>query len=170
MQTFATATLNAQTPQTSGTLQVQLTSNFHFVLAVAPNDGTDVAMTILDSNGNVVGLLDVTDGNTDSLTLTLNPGTYTVELTAYRTDGKPLTPVQFVLQGDSQSGEIGPQATNTSSASSQSSGGSSSSSGSTSSSSSGSSSSSSSSYQWTYGSTSFGGPSSQDPYSTGYSA
>jgi hypothetical protein len=153
MQTYASGQLTAATPQQSGTLAVQETNLFHFVLAVAANDGTNVAMTIRNSAGQVVGQLIVTNGTTSSLTLTLDPDTYTIQLTAFRTDGNPITPVQFSLLGDTLGEKMGATASDTSGSSTG-----------------GSSSSDNSTYTWSSGSTSFSGGSSTNPYGTGYSA
>jgi hypothetical protein len=154
LRDFASGQLNSTTTQTSGTLNVQETNLFHFVLSVPANDGTNVAMSIYNSSGQVVGQLIVTNGTTSSLTLTLDPGTYTIQLTAFRTDGKPITPVQFDLQAVCLGDKMGSTSTDTSGSSSSSS----------------SSSSNNTSYNWTYGNTSFGGSTSTSPYSSGYSA
>jgi hypothetical protein len=132
-------------------MSVGQTQLFHFVLGVGANDGTNIAMTIRNSSGQIVGQLIVTNGTTESLTLTLDPDTYTIQLTAFRTDGKAITPVQYTLWANTLGDEMGSTCTDTSSSSSNGT-------------------SSNSTYTWSGGSTTFAGGSSSSGYSTGYNA
>jgi hypothetical protein len=83
------------------------------VLEANSATGTGVELTVTDRAGNVVGRMVTAAGDTTSLTLTLTAGDYTVRMGAFRADGKPLTPVQYVLRGIVQSDPIGPQAEDT---------------------------------------------------------
>src|SRR5262245_8920960 len=56
-------------------------------------NGTGVMLTITDSTGKVVGQLFAPDGQSVSMTLTLPAGSYTMSAMAYRSDGKPIGPV-----------------------------------------------------------------------------
>ncbi len=183
LTTFAGGQLNAQAPSGQGMLYVQRSAVYHWVLSADLNSGTGVQLTIRDSSGRVVGQVTADAGQSVSLTVTLVPGTYTLSVSAYRRDGKPITPVNFLLQGEVLTDPIGPQPDNSTSSTSSSPPPSSSTSGSysttsTSTTSSGSYSGSSTSsgtssdsyytYNWDGSSSTYGGPSSSDPYSSGY--
>ncbi len=172
MQNFVSSQLTTQASTQTGTLNVQTTDLFHFVLAVPANAGTGVTMTIVNSSGQVVAQLSVTDGQTESLTLSLNPDTYTFEFTDFSVNGAALSTVNFSLQGTDLGSEMGPQAQSSTSSPSQ--GGTSGGSTSTSGSGSGSGSSSSSgsgstsTYNWSGSTGTTSGSSSTNQYSGGY--
>jgi hypothetical protein len=109
MQTFVNSTQTAQAPSQSATLVVKQTQLFHFTLSADANDGSGETLAILDRHGNVVASLSAVAGQTTSLTLTLNPGSYTFLFTAVRSDGKPITYVDYVLRGIVLSDPEGPQ-------------------------------------------------------------
>jgi hypothetical protein len=69
-------------------------------------------MTIYDQSGNVVATLTVLNGETQSLTVFLAPGTYTVRLAGGTRDGSPLPPTSYLLLGLNLSDPIGPQPVN----------------------------------------------------------
>jgi hypothetical protein len=109
MTSFVNATLTEQAPQQTGTLAVQESALFHFVLSADANDGTGVTLTIRDASGAVVRQISAAAGTSVSTTLTLPPATYTFAFTAFRTDGKPVTGVNYQLQGVVLSAPQGPQ-------------------------------------------------------------
>src|SRR5262249_42645620 len=131
-------------------------------------DGTSLQLTVRDSSGNVLGQVSAAPGQGISLTLLLAPGTYTVSVTAYRTDGNPITPVQFRLKGIVLTDPVGPQPDDPTTSPSGSSG-----STTTTSSNDGTTSSTStppSYYSWDWYGTgnTYGGPGYEDPYGSGY--
>jgi hypothetical protein len=162
LTTLATGQLTPQAPSQQGQLNVNRSTMYHFVLAADQNTGTGVQLTITNSSGAVVGQLTALAGQTNTLTLILAADTYTLRVTAFRSDGQPITPVNFLLQMEAWTMDDGPSAQDTTSSPS---------SGSTSSSSSTYYYSSSNpspdstyySYDWTSS-----GPSSTSPSSTGY--
>jgi hypothetical protein len=109
MQTLASSALPATTAGQTDTLVVNQTGLFHFTLSADANSGTGMMLTIVDGNGNVVRTLTASAGQTTSLTLTLNPGTYRFLFTAYRIDGKQVAQVQYVFRGIVLSDPEGPQ-------------------------------------------------------------
>jgi hypothetical protein len=155
LTTFAGGQLTPQAPSGQGTLNVHASADFHFVLSADLNQGTGVQLTIRNSAGQIVGQVFAAAGQTVSLTVTLIPDAYTLSVAASRPDGQPITPVNFLLQGEYLTKPQGPQPTNTTTSSS---------------SSSSSTSSSYYTYNWSGGSGTSGGPSSSDPYSSGYTA
>ena len=102
-------------------------------------------------------------------TVTLPAGSYTMTVTAYRSDGKPLTPVSFQLQLEMLTNPVGPRPDDptTSPSSSPSTGGTANS---TSSGSPPPPSSDYYSWDWSGSTTSYGGPSYDDPYASSYTA
>jgi hypothetical protein len=116
LQSFANGTLTQSTPQqTLGTLQVNQEQLFHLALSAdgGPSAaGTVLTMTIIDQSGNVVATLTVLNGQTQTLTLLLAPGTYTIRVAAQASDGSTLSPTDFSLLGIDLSDPIGPQPTN----------------------------------------------------------
>jgi hypothetical protein len=160
--TQASGHLTAQAPTQQGQLTVERSAVWHFVIGANSGTGTGVMLTITDASGRVVGQVSALDGQSVSLTLTLTAGTYFLAVKAFRTDNNPITPVDFLLDAEMLTDPTGPQSTNTTTTPS------SSPSGSTSSSSSPPPSSSYYTYNWSGSSSS--GPSSSDPYSSGYTA
>jgi hypothetical protein len=112
LQTFTSGTLTQASRDDFRTLQVNESQLFHLVLSV--NSGqvavdTAVKMTIYDQAGNVVATLTVLNGETQSLTVFLAPGTYTVRLAGGTRDGSPLPSTSYLLLGLNLSDPIGPQ-------------------------------------------------------------
>jgi hypothetical protein len=116
LQSFANGTLTQSTPQkTLGTLQVNQDQLFHLALSADGGQaaaGTALTMTIYDQWGNVVSTLTVLNGQTQTITLLLGPGTYTIQVAAQSSDGSTLSPTAFSLLGINLSDPIGPQTTN----------------------------------------------------------
>ncbi len=112
LQALGSGTLGATVPETSGTLAVGTTMLFHFVLSAnasnAPS-GTGVRLTILDSNGQVVGSLLAGVAQPVSLTMLLSAGTYRFIYDAVGPSGQPLPSVTYTLAGVGVSDPIGPQ-------------------------------------------------------------
>jgi Matrixin len=114
LQTFTSGTLSDASRQDFRTLQVTQSQLFHFALAVdsgaVPVD-TAVKMTVYDQAGNVVTTLTSLNGEVQSTTLFLAPGTYTIRFAGGTRTGAPLPPTAYVLHGLSISDPVGPQAT-----------------------------------------------------------
>jgi len=112
LQTLASSQLTASTGPQSGVLTIVHSELYHFVLGAStatPAPNASVTLTILDSNGNVVGTLAAPSGTTVSLTLLLGPGANTLRLTGSTSDGSSLPPINFVLQSYRLTDPIGPQ-------------------------------------------------------------
>jgi hypothetical protein len=115
LQTYTGGTLTQTSGDDLRTLQVNQSQLFHLVLAV---DGgpvpvnSAITMTVYDQTGNIVSSLTALNGETESLTLFLAPGTYTVRFSGGTLDGSALPPTNYVLSGIALSDPIGPQPTN----------------------------------------------------------
>jgi hypothetical protein len=99
---------------TLGRLQVNQGQLFHLALSVDGGQaaaGTSLTMTIYDQAGNVVATLTALNGQTQTITLLLAPGTYTIQVAGQTSDGSPLPPTAFSLLGVNLSDPIGPQPT-----------------------------------------------------------
>jgi hypothetical protein len=108
LQSFLTGTLT-QGSQDIRTLQVNEGQLFHFVLSAdngQPPAASAVTMTIFDLNGNVLANLTAFNGDTQSLTIYLPPGTYAVRFAGSTADGSPLTSLNYTLSGLGQSDPI----------------------------------------------------------------
>jgi hypothetical protein len=113
LQTFTSGTLSQTSRDDFRTLQVNQSQLFHLVLAVNSGDvsaASAVKMTIYDHAGNVVATLTARNGEAQSTTVFLAPGTYTVRFAGGTTDGSPLPTTDYVLRGLNLSDPIGPQA------------------------------------------------------------
>jgi matrixin len=111
LQSFTSGTLSQSSRDDFRTLQVNQSQLFHMVMSVDSGQvpvGTAVKMTIYDQSGNVISALTALNGETQSLTLFLAPGTYTVRFAGNTTDGSPLPATNYVLRGVSLSDPIGP--------------------------------------------------------------
>jgi hypothetical protein len=168
LTTIASSQLTPQAPTQQGQFNVPRTAEFHFVLGASSGTGTGVLMTITDSNGTVVGQVYAADGQAVSLTLTLGAGAYTVSVTAYRPDGKPVSAVNFQLQMEMLTNPVGPQTSDPTMSPSSGSGSTSQPSSASSSSSSPPPDSSYYTYNWSGRPGTYGGPGTQDPSSSGY--
>jgi hypothetical protein len=168
LTTIANSQLTPRTPTQQGQFNVPRTGVFHFVLAASAGSGTGVLMTITNSHGTVVGQVLAQDGQAASLTLTLAAGTYTIQVTAYRGDGQPITAVNFLLEMELLSNPVGPQPSDPTTDSSSGSSSSSSSSTSSTDNSGPPPSSSYYTYNWSGNSGTYGGPGTSDPSSSGY--
>lgn len=114
LQTFASGTVSQAAPNDFRTLQVTQSQLFHLVLSV--NSGqvpvaTAVKMTIYNQAGNAVSTMTVRNGETQTLTVFLAPGTYTVRFAGGTSDGSPLPVTSYLLRGLSLSDPIGPKTT-----------------------------------------------------------
>jgi hypothetical protein len=109
LSTFANSTLSAQNPQAANTMVVQQTGLFHFVLGADQNNGTGVLLTIRNSSGQIVAQINAAAGSSISTTIRLEPDTYTFTFTPYRTDGQPITQVNYTLTGTRLSNPMGTQ-------------------------------------------------------------
>lgn len=118
LASLAAGTLDATTPTAQGTLSVQRTGLFHFVIGADGDAGMAVELAILDSKGNVVGKVRANGGDTVSLTLMLAAGDYTIRTTAISLDGKPIRPVKYRLSASVLSDPAGPQPEDTTTSSS----------------------------------------------------
>jgi len=114
LQTLTSGTLDQSTPQaTLGTLQVNQSQLFHLALsATSDQKSAAVTMTIYDQAGNKVSTLTALTGQTQTITLFLTPGTYTIQVAGQTTDGSPLQAISFSLFGIGLSDPMGPQPTN----------------------------------------------------------
>jgi hypothetical protein len=114
MQTFTSGTLDQSSPQaTLGTLQVNQSQLFHLALSANSDQrSAAVTMTIYDQAGNIVSTLTALSGQTQTITLFLTPGTYTIKIAGQTTDGSPLQAITFSLLGIDLSDPMGPQPTN----------------------------------------------------------
>src|SRR5262249_17197776 len=80
-------------------------------LSVSGAPGTAVQTIIYDQNGAIVASLTAMSGETQTLTVFLSPGTYTVRFVVGGLNGVLLTPTSYVLRGLGLSDPIGPQPT-----------------------------------------------------------
>jgi hypothetical protein len=113
LQTFTGGSLNQSTPQaTLGSLQVNQSQLFHLALSAnSAQANAAVTMTIYDQAGNIVSTLTALSGETQTLTVFLAPGTYTIKVSGQTTDSNPLQAVAYSLLGLNLSDPIGPQQT-----------------------------------------------------------
>jgi hypothetical protein len=114
LQTFTGGTLTQASRNDFRTLQVNQSQLFHLVLAA--NSGavpvaTAVKMTVYDLGGNAVASVTALNGESQSLTVFLAPGTYTVRFAGGTADGSPLPATSYSLRGLNLSDPIGPQTT-----------------------------------------------------------
>ena len=101
MNTFLTGTVPSATTGLSGKLYIGRTQLMNFVLDAASPGGL-LTLTIRDSAGSIVQLLNVRAGNTIStISQILKPGEYTFTITAS-------TRMGFTLRGSRVSDPIGP--------------------------------------------------------------
>jgi hypothetical protein len=110
---LTSGTLTQDSRSAFGGLQVTQTQLFHFALSVGgvPGSGAAVRMVIYDQNGAVVAALTALAGDTQTLTVLLGPGTYTVRFALGGPGGAVLSPTSFVLRGVGLSDPIGPTPT-----------------------------------------------------------
>jgi hypothetical protein len=114
LQSFTSGTLTQQSADIR-TLQVNQGQLFHFVLSANADQAppsTAVTMTIFDESGNVVSTLAAFNGDSQSETLFLSPGTYTVQFTASSPDGSALSSISYSLSGVGLTDPIGVTTTN----------------------------------------------------------
>src|SRR5262249_53752319 len=114
LQTFTGGTLTSDARDNFRTVQVNQSQLFHLVLSVGSGDApvvTAVKMTIYDHEGNAVATLTVLNGEAQSTTVFLAPGTYTVRFAGATRDGSSLPATDYVLSGLGLGDPIGPQAT-----------------------------------------------------------
>jgi hypothetical protein len=104
LKTFVNSNLDAAKPQATSQLAVKRTGMYHFVLAADTAAG--VEMTIRDKNGAVVRKATATAGNQVSLTVTLDPGTFSFTFRSLGT-----ATVGYRLKVALITDPIGPQAT-----------------------------------------------------------
>jgi hypothetical protein len=112
LQTFTSGTLTQASRDDFRTVQVNQSQLFHLVLAVNSTDvsaASAVKMTIYDHAGNVVTTLTVLNGQTQSMTVFLAPGTYTVRFAGGTLDSSSLPATDYVLRGLNLGDPIGPQ-------------------------------------------------------------
>ena len=75
---LASGTLSADTRNAFGGLQVTQSQLFHLALSTSGSPGTAVQTIIYDQSGAIVASLTAMSGETQTLTVFLSPGTYTV--------------------------------------------------------------------------------------------
>jgi hypothetical protein len=110
LPTLTSGTLTQDASNAYGGLQVTQTQLFHFALSAGgtPGSGTAVRMVLYDQNGSVVASLTALSGDTQTLTVLLGPGTYTVRMELGGPAGMALSPTSYVLRGIGLSDPIGP--------------------------------------------------------------
>jgi predicted Zn-dependent protease len=114
LQAFTSGTLSQSASTDYRTLQVNQSQLFHLVLSAnsgAVPAATAVKMTVYDAAGTAVGSVTALNGEGQSLTLFLAPGTYTVRFSGGTRDGSPLPATAYTLRGVNLSDPIGPQPT-----------------------------------------------------------
>jgi hypothetical protein len=112
LQSFTGGTLTHASSPDLRTLQVNQSQLFHLVLSADGGPtaaGAVVQMTIYDQTGKIVSTLTAQNGQTQSVTLFLAPGTYTVAFTGIAPAGSSLPPINYTLRGLSLSDPLGPQ-------------------------------------------------------------
>lgn len=112
LKTFADSSLDAARPQSVSELTVHRTGMFHFVLSADTAAG--VELTIRDQAGGVVRKVTASAGNPVSLTLTLDPATYSFTFRSLGTG-----PARYQLKAALITDPIGPQAQDSSDAPTQ---------------------------------------------------
>jgi hypothetical protein len=115
LQSYTNGTLTQDSRDNFRTVQVNQSQLFHLVLSVNGDPApvaTAVKMTVYDSAGNIMAALTVLNGETQSITLFLPVGTYTVRFAGGTRDGSALPSTGFALRGLNLSDPIGPQTTN----------------------------------------------------------
>jgi hypothetical protein len=117
---ITSGTLTGSQNQTSGSLTTNREQLFHFALTCnSVNSNAWVMMTILDSNGNVVGTIRARAGQpTVTSEIYLKKAAYSVVFSAYTTDGSAIGAINFDLAGDAISSPVGAYSTSSSSGSS----------------------------------------------------
>ena len=108
---LASGTLSADTRNAFGGLQVTQSQLFHLALSTSGSPGTAVQTIVYDQSGAIVASLTAMSGETQTLTVFLSPGTYTVRFVLGGLSGVPLTPTSYVLRGLGLSDPIGPMPT-----------------------------------------------------------
>jgi hypothetical protein len=109
LQSFTGGTLT-QSSADGRTLQVNEGQLFHFVLSANGSQapaGAAVTMTIYDLSGNVLTTLTAFNGDTQSETVYLAPGTYTVLFTGSAPGGSTLSSIDYSLSGIGLTDPIG---------------------------------------------------------------
>jgi hypothetical protein len=111
LPTLASGTLSADVRNAFGGIQVTQSQLFHLALAASGAPGTAVQTILYDQSGAIVASLTAMSGETQTLTVFLSPGTYTVRFVQGGLSGVPLTPTTYTLRGIGLSDPIGPQPT-----------------------------------------------------------
>jgi hypothetical protein len=111
LNTLTQGTLSASQPQAQGTLQINNSRLFHFVLSAGSGNAC-VTMTITDSSGNVVMTLASASGQTTSADAFLDLGTYTVTVSATASGSTPPS-VDYAVFLSTSDDQIGPRAADT---------------------------------------------------------
>ncbi len=112
LDAVGSGTLDAAAPSGFGGMQLTESQLVHLVVsASAPGQPQTarVRLTVADSAGNVVATAVARDGLPASLTAFLAPGTYSLRVDAYTTDGSALLPLTYSVQGLGLSDPIGPE-------------------------------------------------------------
>jgi hypothetical protein len=116
LDTYAGGTLTQAAPQTTYNVTMYDDQVVHFVLsatAAGAPAGAALQMTILDANGNTVFTAAVQAGDTISRNVFLAQGNYTVRFAAATKSGTALPNLSFDLQGLGITDPMGPQTYNT---------------------------------------------------------
>src|SRR5262249_36504601 len=115
LQSYTSGTLTQSSRDDFRTVQVNQSQLFHLVLSVNSDQApvaTAVKMTIYDPAGDVMAALTVLNGQSQSITLFLPVGTYTVRMAGGTRDGSALPSTSYALRGLNLSDPMGPQTTN----------------------------------------------------------
>lgn len=111
LASFAGGTLTQSARNDFRTVQVVQSQLFHLVLSVTSGTvpvATAVKLTIYDAAGAVVSTLTALNGETQTLTVFLPAGTYTVRFAGGTRDGSALPTTGYLLRGLTLSDPIGP--------------------------------------------------------------
>src|SRR5438552_11127866 len=100
---FASDTLSGTSNQDFYTMSVPVSQITHFVLSADAGGysvSTAVRLSICDQNGNIIFTLDAIAGQTVSVNVYLQDGTYTVRVVAPTIDGSALPSFTYALRGE----------------------------------------------------------------------
>jgi hypothetical protein len=109
LDTVAQGSLSPTQPQQTGVLDLPQAALYHFVLSAQGSANAQVSLTITSASGVVVAQLTAVGGSAESVTLTLAPGKYQLVYTGSGLNGKPLSPIDYLLSGVMLTNPIGPQ-------------------------------------------------------------
>jgi hypothetical protein len=112
LQEYAKDSLSSPAAVTTRTMTISQSQTMHFALAATGNSGASVRMTIMDSSGAVVAVLESLVGQTTTLDAYFGADTYTVQFQAVVPTGVSAVDLAFDLDGTVVTDPIGPRTSN----------------------------------------------------------